>query len=95
MIGAATTLFLVLFDAARAVAQLGQSEVGVDPGEAETLQLVTSSTEVRRAVIGLLALAFVLGVLGIVYWYKTGQLARERFARGYAGRHGAAAGSGE
>jgi len=78
---------IVLSDAATAVAQLVQSDVDAQPGDTGTVQLVTSSTEVRRAVVGLLALAFVLGVLGIVYWYKTGQLARERHARAHRGRH--------
>ncbi len=89
LVGAATALSIVLLNAATAAAQLVQSEVGAEPGDTDTVQLVTSSTEVRRAVVGLLALAFVLGVLGIVYWYKTGQLARERHQRAHSGRHGA------
>lgn len=77
----------LLFDASAALAQVVQSEIGGEPGSSETTQLVTSSTEVRRAVLGLLVIAGVVGLLTIVYWYKTGQQARQRFARRYGGRH--------
>lgn len=77
----------VVAQATRAMAQIVQSEIDSEPGSSETTSLVTSNTEVRRAILGLLTLAFIAGVLGIIYWYKTGQQARERFARKYGGRH--------
>lgn len=84
---AAGALIFVVLDAAAAMAQIVQSEVGAEPGSTETTQLVTSSTEVRRAVLGLLVIAGVVGLVTILYWYKTGQQARQRFARRYGGRH--------
>ena len=76
---------LTLADAAVARAQLVQSDAEPESGPPDVTQLVTSSTEVRRAVIGLLSLAVVAGLLGILYWYKTGQQARDRHARQYGG----------
>lgn len=78
---------LTLADAAVARAQLVQSDAEPESGPPDVTQLVTSSTEVRRAVIGLLSLAVVAGLLGILYWYKTGQQARDRHARQYGGKH--------
>lgn len=83
----------VLFDAPAAMAQIVQPELEVQPGSTETTQLVTSSTEVRRAVLGLLVIAGFVGLVTILYWYKTGQQARKRFAHRYGGRH--LAGSGD
>jgi hypothetical protein len=83
----AAGIVLVLFDAPAAMAQIVQPEAEVQPGSTETTQLVTSSTEVRRAVLGLLVIAGVIGLVTILYWYKTGQQARRRFARRYGGRH--------
>jgi len=84
---ASVAVATVVVDASAAMAQIVQSEIDSEPGTSETTTLVTSSTEVRRSVLGLVTLAFVVGVLAIIYWYKTGQQARERFARNYAGRH--------
>lgn len=83
----ALALTWLAFDAVPAFAQLVESDVDAQPGITETTQLVTSSTEVRRAVVALLAIAAVAGLVFILYWYKTGQQARQRFARQFAGRH--------
>lgn len=83
----AAAVVFVLFDAPAAMAQIVQPEAEVQPGSTETTQLVTSSTEVRRAVLGLLVIAGVVGLITILYWYKTGRQARHRFARRYGGRH--------
>lgn len=83
------TIHVWFLTAGPVAAQLVQNDESSEPAVSQTTQLVTSSTEVRRAVIGLLAVAFLTGLLAIVYWYKTGQLAREQFAREYGGRHAA------
>lgn len=80
---------IIVLDAGAAMAQIVQSETENEPGTSETTQLVTSSTEVRRAVIGLMVLAFLAAIVLMAYWYKTGQEARERFRRRYGGRHAA------
>lgn len=68
-------------------AQIEQSDAESQPATSETTTLVTSSTEVRRAVVGLIALAGITLLLTVLYWYKTGQQARERHQRQFGGRH--------
>tara|TARA_B100000929_G_scaffold262272_1_gene227531 strand:+ start:70 stop:480 length:411 start_codon:yes stop_codon:yes gene_type:complete len=69
----------LLLDANTVLAQITESDKEYVPGTNETSQLITSSFEVRRAVIALIAIA-VLAVVGLVYyWRKTGQWARDRF----------------
>ena len=80
---------LVVFDARAAMAQIVESDVDAQPGTTETTQLVTSSTEVRRAVVGLLLIAAAAALVLVLYWYLTGQQARERYAQQFAGRHAA------
>ena len=64
---------------ADAVAQITESEKDYVPGTNETSQLITSSFEVKRAVIALTVIA-ALAFIGVVfYWRKTGQWARDRF----------------
>ena len=61
------------------LAQITESDKGYIPGENETSQLITSSFEVRRAVIALIVIA-VVALLGLwYYWRRTGQWARARF----------------
>ncbi len=75
----AFSVVYLLFDANGALAQITESDKEYVPGTNETSQLITSSFEVRRAVIALVAIA-VLAVIGLVYyWRKTGQWARDRF----------------
>ena len=60
-------------------AQIIESDKDYIPGENETSQLITSSFEVRRAVIALIVIA-VVALFGLwYYWRKTGQWARGRF----------------
>tara|TARA_X000001036_G_scaffold148339_1_gene141009 strand:- start:160 stop:564 length:405 start_codon:yes stop_codon:yes gene_type:complete len=60
-------------------AQITESDKDYIPGENETSQLITSSFEVRRAVIALIVIA-VVALFGLwYYWRKTGQWARARF----------------
>ncbi len=69
----------LLFDASGALAQITESDKEYVPGTNETSQLITSSFEVRRAVIALVIIA-VVAVIGLAYyWRKTGQWARDRF----------------
>ena len=61
------------------LAQITESDKDYIPGENETSQLITSSFEVRRAVIALIIIAAVT-LLGLwYYWRRTGQWARARF----------------
>ena len=61
------------------LAQITESDKDYIPGENETSQLITSSFEVRRAVIALIVIA-VVALLGLwYYWRRTGQWARARF----------------
>ena len=87
VISAAIALVVLIADAPMAVAQLVQSDVESATPTPQTSQLVTSSTEVRRAVIGLIALAVVVALLGIWYWRKTGKQAAARHAHKYGGKH--------
>ena len=68
-------------------AQVEQSEIGSEQGGLETSQLITSSAEVRRAVIGLLIIAAVALIVFVVYWVLTGRAARQRFSHQFGGRH--------
>ena len=61
------------------LAQITESDKDYIPGENETSQLITSSFEVRRAVIALIVIA-VVALFGLwYYWRRTGQWARARF----------------
>lgn len=70
-----------------AVAQVEQSDIGSEQGGLESTQLVTSNTEVRRAVVGLLVIAAVAFIVFAVYWVLTGRAAKRRFAHEFGGRH--------
>ena len=61
------------------LAQITESDKDYVPGENETSQLITSSFEVRRAVIALIVIAAVALVGLWYYWRRTGQWARTRF----------------
>lgn len=68
-------------------AQVEQSDIGSQQGGLESSQLITSNAEVRRAVIGLLAIAGIAFVVFVLYWALTGRAAKARFAREFGGRH--------
>ena len=79
LFGLSTVAIAFHVNIADAVAQITESEKDYVPGTNETSQLITSSFEVRRAVIALIIIA-ALAVIGLVfYWRKTGQWARDRF----------------
>ena len=61
------------------LAQITESDKDYVPGENETSQLITSSFEVRRAVVALIVIAAVALVGLWYYWRRTGQWARTRF----------------
>ena len=64
-------------------AQITESDKDYIPGENETSQLITSSFEVRRAVIALIVIA-VVTLAGLwYYWRRTGQWSRTRFVDEY------------
>ncbi len=77
------SLGLLVVNAEFVFAQIIESDIGYEPGSNETIQRVTSTFEVKRAVIGLLIIAAIAGVIFFFYWYKTGQWARERHAQEY------------
>ena len=70
---------LLVQEAELAFAQITESDNDYVPGTNETSQLITSSFEVRRAVIALSVIAIVAFVGLWYYWRKTGQWARGRF----------------
>ena len=72
---------IIISNAELALAQITESDIGYEPGSNETIQRITSTFEVKRAVIGLLIIAAIAGVIFFFYWYKTGQWARERHAQ--------------
>lgn len=70
---------VVLTPLVAAVAQ-GGPEV-IDQGVAgESVRLVSSKEDVRRAVFGLLGIAAILCAATALYWHKSGQDAKTRFA---------------
>lgn len=71
-------------------AQVEPSGIGSEQGGLESSQLITSNAEVRRAVIGLLAIAGVALIVFLVYWRFTGRAAKRRFEHQFGGRHAVA-----
>ena len=73
------TLIYLIGQTDLVLAQITESDKDFIPGENETSQLITSSFEVRRAVIALIVIAAVALVGLWYYWRRTGQWARTRF----------------
>tara|TARA_B100000029_G_scaffold420131_1_gene425882 strand:- start:193 stop:618 length:426 start_codon:yes stop_codon:yes gene_type:complete len=76
-------VLFVITKAVNALAQIIESDIDSQPGSNETIQRITSTFEVKRAVIGLLIIAAIAGITFFFYWYKTGQRAREIHAQEY------------
>ena len=64
-----------------AFAQVSESDIGSETGLNESISRLTSTFEVKRAVIGLLVIAAISVILFFFYWYKTAQLAKENYVR--------------
>ena len=64
-----------------AFAQVSESDIGSETGFNESISRLTSTFEVKRAVIGLLIIAAISVILFFFYWYKTAQMARENYVR--------------
>lgn len=64
-----------------AFAQVSESDIGSETGFNESISRLTSTFEVKRAVIGLLIIAAITVVLFFFYWYKTAQMAKENYVR--------------
>ena len=64
-----------------AFAQVSESDIGSETGINESISRLTSTFEVKRAVIGLLIIAAISVILFFFYWYKTAQMARENYVR--------------
>ena len=64
-----------------AFAQISESEIGSETGLSKSISRLTSTFEVKRAVIGLLVIAAISVILFFFYWYKTAQLAKENYVR--------------
>ena len=64
-----------------AFAQVSESDIGSETGLNESISRLTSTFEVKRAVIGLLIIAAITFVLFFFYWYKTAQMAKENYVR--------------
>ena len=81
------TNYLLLFSCfsfifcSSAFAQVSESDIGSETGINESISRLTSTFEVKRAVIGLLIIAAISVILFFFYWYKTAQMARENYVR--------------
>ena len=64
-----------------AFAQVNESEIGSETGLNQSIPRLTSTFEVKRAVIGLLVIAAISVIIFFFYWYKTAQLAKENYVR--------------
>ena len=64
-----------------AFAQVSESEIGSETGLSQSISRLTSTFEVKRAVIGLLIIAAISVILFFFYWYKTAQMAKEKYER--------------
>ena len=64
-----------------AFAQVSESDIGSETGLNESISRLTSTFEVKRAVIGLLVIAAISVILFFFYWYKTAQMAKEKYVR--------------
>jgi hypothetical protein len=65
----------------RAFAQIIESDVGSESGINESISRLTSTFEVKRAVIGLLIISAFLVLLFFLYWYKTAQMAKANYIK--------------
>ena len=64
-----------------AFAQVSESDIGSETGLNQSISRLTSTFEVKRAVIGLLVIAAISVILFFFYWYKTAQMAKEKYVR--------------
>ena len=64
-----------------AFAQVSESDIGSETGLNESISRLTSTFEVKRAVIGLLIIAAISIIVFFFYWYKTAQMAKENYVR--------------
>ena len=62
-------------------AQVNESEIGSETGLNQSISRLTSTFEVKRAVVGLLVIAAISIIIFFFYWYKTAQLAKENYVR--------------
>ena len=72
--------FSVIF-CSSAFAQVSESDIGSETGLNESISRLTSTFEVKRAVIGLLIIAAISVILFFFYWYTTAQMAKENYVR--------------
>ena len=64
-----------------AFAQVSESDIGSETGLNQSISRLTSTFEVKRAVVGLLVIAAISIIIFFFYWYKTAQLAKENYVR--------------
>ena len=65
-----------------AFAQINESDIGSETGLNQSISRLTSTFEVKRAVIGLLVIAAISVIVFFFYWYKTAQMAKENYVKG-------------
>ena len=70
--------FSIIF-CSSALAQVSETDIGSETGVNESISRLTSTFEVKRAVIGLLIIAAISVILFFFYWYKTAQMAKENY----------------
>ena len=64
-----------------AFAQVSESDIGSETGLNQSISRLTSTFEVKRAVIGLLVIAAISIIIFFLYRYKTAQMAKENYVR--------------
>ena len=72
--------FSIIF-CSSALAQVSETDIGSETGVNESISRLTSTFEVKRAVIGLLIIAAISVILFFFYWYKTAQMAKENYVK--------------
>ena len=72
--------FSIIF-CSSALAQVSETDIGSETGVNESISRLTSTFEVKRAVIGLLIIAAISVIIFFFYWYKTAQMAKENYVR--------------
>ena len=74
-----TVCSLSMLFCGHAYAQVSESDIGSESGVNESISRLTSTFEVKRAVIGLLVIAAVSIIVFFFYWYKSAQMAKESY----------------
>jgi len=78
-----TICLLSVIFCSSAFAQVSESDIGSESGLNESISRLSSTFEVKRAVIGLLLVAAISVIIFFFYWYKTAQMAKKNYVRDF------------